>query len=309
MKRFGFKASGCFGDVIYSTPVLRYLSKCHRVKVDVETNQPELFINNPYVGSIYNSNVGETLPNSHIIYDCNGHNFGEIQKQIRKMYLTDYWSTHLGFILTSDEKTLDFYPNKLDIELPEENYVVINPSKTWECRTWPKENWERLAELLIKLNIKVVVTGQDITYGDGDHKTFLNLQTEGVINLVNKLNLSQLWHLVDKSLAVITMAAGLLPFAGTTDAFIIHLGSAIHPEYRTPFRNGSQEYKHKFVGGSCGLYCQSDMKYNVIDGDEKITRWNGFRSPGCYENKPTYECQPSVNAVYNAILELLIENK
>lgn len=308
MKRFGFKASGCFGDVLYSTPVLRYLSKCYNDKLDVETNQPGLFINNPYVGSIYNPENGEVIPDSHITYDCNGHNFGEVQKQIRKMYLTDYWSTHLGFTLTSNEKTLEFYPNILDIELPKERYIVINPSKTWDCRTWPKENWEKLAELLIKLNIKVVVTGQDMTYNDNDHKTFLNLQTEGVINLVNKLNLSQLWHLVNNSIAVITMAAGLLPFAGTTDAFIIQLGSATHPEYRTPFRNGTQDYKHKFVGGSCNLHCQSDMKYNV-SGLEKITRWNGFRSPGCYENKPTYECQPSVNAVYNAILELLTENK
>jgi hypothetical protein len=157
------------------------------------------------------------------------------------------------------------------------------------------------------VDVKVVVTGQDITYGEDDHKSFLNLQTEGVINLTNKLNLSQLWYLVNGSFAVITMAAGLLPFAGTTDAFIIELGSATHPEYRTPFRNGSQDYKHKFVEGSCRLHCQSDMKYNVYSGDEKITRWNGFRLPGCYENKPTYECHPSVNAVYNTILELLMK--
>lgn len=307
MKTFGFKASGCFGDVLYSTPVLKYISLCHNQKIDVETNQPELFVNNPYVGLIFNPEKGERLSDTHVIYDCNGHNFGEIQKQIRKMYLTDYWSTHLGFTLTSDEKTLQFYPNEIDIELPKNRYIVINPSKTWDCRTWSKENWEKLADLLLKLNIQVVVTGQDITYNENDHKTFLNLETEGVINLVNKLNLSQLWHLVNNSLAVVTMAAGLLPFAGTTDAFIIQLGSATHPEYRTPFRNGTQDYKHKFVGGSCKLHCQSDMKYNV-SGIEKITRWNGFRSPGCYENKPTYECQPSVNAVYNAILELIIEN-
>ena len=101
------------------------------------------------------------------------------------------------------------------------------------------------------------------------------------------------------------MNAGLLPFAGTTDTNILELGGAIDPAYRTPFRNGSQNYKHKFVGGSCKLFCQSDMKYNVM-GDEKITRWNGFRSPGCYENKPTYECHPSVNAVFNGVLEFLM---
>lgn len=223
------------------------------------------------------------------------------------MHTIDYWSTHLGFTLTSKDKTLEFYPDDVEFEVPSGKYVVINPSKTWDCRTWSKENWEKLAELLIKVDVKVVVTGQDITYGEDDHKSFLNLQTEGVINLTNKLNLSQLWYLVNGSFAVITMAAGLLPFAGTTDAFIIELGSATHPEYRTPFRNGSQDYKHKFVEGSCRLHCQSDMKYNVYSGDEKITRWNGFRLPGCYENKPTYECHPSVNAVYNTILELLMK--
>ena len=307
MSKYGLKISGCFGDVLYSTPAIRYMSLAHNQKMDLETNRPELFINNPYIDRVFNPDKGEYIPDDVITYNIDGHNFGEVQKQIKVMHMIDYWSTNLGFTLTSKDKTLEFYPDKIDFEIPSGNYVVINPSKTWDCRTWSKENWEQLAQLLLKVNIKVVVTGQDITYGENDHKSFLNLQTEGVINLTNKLNLSQLWYLVNNSFAVITMAAGLLPFAGTTDAFIIELGSATHPEYRTPFRHGSQDYKHKFVGGSCRIHCQSDMKYNVFSGDEKITRWNGFREPGCYENKPTYECHPSVNAVYNAILELLIK--
>ena len=36
--RFGFKVYGCFGDVLYSTPVLKYLSKCHGDKLDIETD-------------------------------------------------------------------------------------------------------------------------------------------------------------------------------------------------------------------------------------------------------------------------------
>jgi hypothetical protein len=104
------------------------------------------------------------------------------------------------------------------------------------------------------------------------------------------------------------MNAGLLPFAGTTDTNILELGGAIDPTYRTPFRKGSQNYKHKFVGGSCKLFCQSDMKYNVL-GDEKITRWNGYRSPGCFENKPTFECHASVNGALNAVLEFIKEKK
>jgi hypothetical protein len=305
MGKFGLKISGCFGDVLYSTPTLRYMSLCHGQKLDIETNMVDIFINNPYVDRIYNPEKGEFIPNDVICYDLNGHNFGESQKQIRTMHTVDYWSTHLGFTLTSKDKTLEFYPNRVNFKIPEGKYIVINPSKTWDCRTWSKDNWEKLSELVNNLGIKVVIVGKDITYGDDDHKSFLKLNTDNVIDLTNQLDLSQLWYLVNNSFAVITMASGLLPFAGTTDAFIIELGSATHPEYRTPFRNGSQDYKHKFVGGSCNLHCQSDMKYNVY-GDEKITRWNGFRSPGCYENKPKYECHPSVNGVYNSILELII---
>jgi hypothetical protein len=116
--RYGFKIDGCFGDVLYSTPVLRYLSVCHNDKIDVETNFPIIFKNNPYVGKIYDTNQNEFLPGGQEFYDCNGHNFEDVQKQIRKMHLTDYWSTHLGFILTPEEKTINFYPDPIDIELP-----------------------------------------------------------------------------------------------------------------------------------------------------------------------------------------------
>ena len=306
--RFGFKISGCFGDVLYSTPVLKYLSKCHKDKLDIETNFPEIFENNPYVGIIYNPDKGQIMPHEQPFYDCNGHNFGDIQKQIRKMHLTDYWSTHLGFILTPIEKTLEYFPSPNNFELPKGKYIVINPSKTWDCRTWSKQNWEELSEKILDLGIKVVVTGKNIVYGSDDTKTFLKVHNPNVIDLVDKLDLSELWYLLENSLMVITMNAGLLPFAGTTDCNILQLGGAIDPVYRTPFRKGTQDYKHKFVGGSCSLFCQSDMKYNVLE-DKKITRWNGYRSPGCYENKPTYECHPSVNAVFNKVLEVIKDEK
>ena len=154
--------------------------------------------------------------------------------------------------------------------------------------------------MILGLGIKVIVTGQDITYGDNDKKGSIQVSNPNVVNLVNKLNLSQLWYLVNNSLLTITMNAGLLPFAGTTDANILELGGAIDPYYRTPYRNGSQNYKHKFVGGSCKIFCQSDMKYNS-SGDIKVT--DGFPVAKCFENKPTYECHPSVNAVFNEVLE------
>ena len=221
------------------------------------------------------------------------------------MSMFDYFSSSMGFQLLPDERDLEFYPDPLDFELPEGKYIVFNPSITWSSRTWNKEKWEELADKVTKLGIKVVVDGKDVSYGD-DKKTFHSISNPNVINTGNKLNLSQLWHLLQNSFAVVTLDTGMLHFVGTTDTNIVEVGSAIHHYYKTPWRHGSQDYKHKFVGGSCKLFCQSDMKYNT-NGDNKVT--DGFPSHGCFENKPTYECQPSVNAVYNAILELLTEKK
>lgn len=303
MGELGFKVSGCFGDVLNSTPVLKYFSLSHNRKLSVETNKPEIFKNNPYVDKIYNTQNNEFLPVEYPFYECNGHNFGETQKQIRKMSLVDYWSTQLGCILSPEERTLEFYPEPLDFELPEGEYVVVNPSITWESRTWSKDNWESLVEKILSIGLKVVTVGHDVTYADDDKKSFFKLDNPNVIDTTNKIDFSQTWHLINNSLAIITMDNGLLHFAGTTDVNIIELGSAIHPYYRSPYRHGSQDYKHKFVGGSCKLFCQSDMKYNVLM-NEKLTGWNMYLSPGCYENKPKYECHPSSNGAFNALLEI-----
>ena len=80
----GFKISGCFGDVLNSTPLLKYFSKSHNRKLSVETNRPEIFRNNPYVDKIFNPEEGQIMPHDFVFYDCNGHNFGDTQKQIRK---------------------------------------------------------------------------------------------------------------------------------------------------------------------------------------------------------------------------------
>ena len=270
MNKFGIKISGCLGDIINVTPVIKYLSGCHNQKLYLETNLPHLFKNNPYLETIYDTNKGEQLPDDVLVYDCDVHFNNGIQKQIRKMSMFDYFSSSMGFQLLPEERDLEFYPDPLDFELPEGKYIVFNPSITWPSRTWDKEKWEELADKVTKLGIKVVVDGKDVSYGD-DKKTFHSILNPNVINTGNKLNLSQLWHLLQNSFAVVTLDTGMLHFVGTTDTNIVEVGSAIHHYYKTPWRHGSQDYKHKFVGGSCKLFCQSDMKYNT-NGTNKIIK-------------------------------------
>ena len=98
------------------------------------------------------------------------------------------------------------------------------------------------------------------------------------------------------------MDSGLLHLAGTTDCEILHLGSSIDPELRSPYRNGSQEYKYNYVRGGCGLHCASDMKYGVRE-------WGSIHGipslVGCLERKEKFECHPSVLQVYFKTLEIL----
>jgi len=98
------------------------------------------------------------------------------------------------------------------------------------------------------------------------------------------------------------MDSGLLHLAGTTDVNIIQLGSSIDPEFRSPYRQGSQNYKYHYVRGGCGLNCASDMKYGVRE-------WGTIQGipslVGCLERKKTFECHPSVLQVYQKILEIV----
>lgn len=313
MMEYGIKIKGCFGDVLYSIPIIKYISKSQDKKLLLETDQPDLFINNPYIKKIYNINNNEFFSEEVLVFNCNIYHTTEgNQKNIRKMYTTDYWSVNLGFILHPDEKTLEFYPDPINIELPKKDYIVINPSTTDLCRTWSFKNWESLINL-IKTNtdLEIVVIGKTMNYNITDSntlKSFFKVKNHNIIDMADQLNLSQLWYYIQNSKAVITHNAGILPFSGTTDTFIIQLGGAIHPYNRTPYRKGSQDYKHILVEGDCKLFCQSDLKYSKPDystGDN----WrviDGFPVGGwCYEYKPTFECHPTPEKVFNTLLSLV----
>jgi FkbM family methyltransferase len=80
------------------------------------------------------------------------------------------------------------------------------------------------------------------------------------------------------------------------------LGSATHPLLRIPYRNNTQNYKYDFVGGTCNIFCNSDLKYNVQE-------WGHINAVGplteCSENKPTFECHPPVDKVINKLGEII----
>ena len=129
--------------------------------------------------------------------------------------------------------------------------------------------------------------------------------------MVNKLDIHQTWHVLNKSSMIITMDSGILHLAGTTDTYIIQLGSSIDPRFRAPYRNATQDYKYSYILGTCNKFCSSDMKYNIIHNNNHT-----IMSPVafCLENSTTigqdvdpdkniYKCHPTVDQVINEVIK------
>jgi ADP-heptose:LPS heptosyltransferase len=299
------------GDTIAVTPTLRKLYNTYDQKISVITHHPYLFSNNPYVDVVYNEltiQITEEQKEDYEIFNSfniSYHPNGVCYKH-NVMDIRQFHAINLGFMLTKDEMELDYIPDPYEpIEDLPEKYVLIHPVQNWNSRTWDAKKWQLLTKLLNERGIAVVSVGKDSSELGGSNvdKPVFNFPIVLGMNLMNQTTLSQTWHLINKSMCFITMDSGLLHLAGTTDAHIIQLGSSINPEFRSPFRKGSQEYKYHYVRGGCGLNCASDMKYGVRE-------WQSIQGipslVNCLERKETFECHPNPLMVYNKVMEFVI---
>lgn len=296
------------GDTLCATPLIRKISKTYNKKVSVISYHPNLFKNNPYVENSFQFSIDliEKLKEEYDVFltfdlsykpngVCNKHNVMDIRQ---------FHAINLGFMLSKDEMELEYYSD--DVTLPDlpQKYVLIHPVQNWESRTWPAKSWQILTQMLNEKGISVISVGKDSSEVGSTmvDKPVFNFPIKMGYNLMNQTSLDQTWHLINKSSCFITMDSGLLHLAGTTDSHILQLGSSINPEFRSPYRNGSQEYKYHYVRGGCGIHCASDMKYGVRE-------WGSIQGVpslvGCLEGKDSFECHPSVLQVYLKTLEIL----
>ena len=305
MKKQAFYSSAhAMGDLICATPTIKKLSEIYQSPITVISTHPYLFENCPYVDESlrFDDYTEDQLYEKYDLHktffllgkqDSRGVEFKHAMCDIRQFHAKD-----LGFMLTPNELTCDYFPKSDESCLDEfnlpEKYVVIHPAQSWSSRTWSKYNWQALCISLEDEGIPVISIGKDAReesdFSGTTLKPVFKLDIKNGLDLTNKTTLDQSWHILNKSTCVITMDSGVLHLAGTTDTNIIQLGSSIKPEYRAPYRNGSQDYKYSYVVGGCQLHCASDLKYSLRD-------WGHIQSvtliSTCLEKKSTFECNPS----------------
>ena len=305
------------GDALTSTPAIRKLSNIYSSKISIISNHYDLFKNNPYIENNFKFN--ETVDKSRyevfsIFERHSTHKLNETES-LRKHHAccTERSCAYdLGFDLTSNELQLDFFPtNNCIYEIKNfGNYICLHTTSNWENRTWSQENWQKLSDNISQLGFNVVVIGKDYEEVNFDKsicykKCFVPLG-QNVIDISNDgSSINDLWHIIDNAKAIVTLDSGPLHLAGTTDTWIVQIGSARHPEFNTPYRKGSQKYKHIFVNGECSLFCASNLKYSVRE-------WNSINAvhylPRCQENYETMRCQPNSDEVLKQIKSIINEN-
>lgn len=298
--------SNGLGDTLSAIPTIRKLSQVYQKNIHVFTYQPDLLKNYPYITLVDNYNTSD---DDLFIESFRPDKFVHTRTDIRQLH-----SMSAGFQLLPNEMNIEFYPDEYEtIENLPENYIVIHPSKTWPSRTWEKERWQELINMLNNLNIPVVIVGKD-SHEFGTYmiqKPVYELTLKNGLDLVNKINIHQTWHVLNKASIVVTMDSGILHLAGATNTHIIQLGSSVHPFLRAPYRKGLQNYKYSYVIGSCDKFCSSDMKF-CIKHNSKHTVMPPVAF--CLERPETigqdidpdpnlYQCHPSVDQVYEEIMK------
>ena len=298
------------GDLICATPTINKLHDYYERKVTVLSRVPELFKMNPYVDESFKfSSVDYGYFEKNYIVHNSFYNVGKknqygIEYKHNMIDIRQFHAMHLGFMLAKDEMECYYRPvQDFKLEIPKE-FVLIHPVSTWPVRTWPAINWMTLTEKLNDLGLNVVSIGKDSSekgFFNVDKPVF-NFEIAKGLNLMNKTSISDCWHLMTKARCVVTMDSGILHLAGTTETPIVHLGSSIKPEFRIPYRHGSQDFRYRYVRGGCSLECGSNAKYGIKE-------WGNIQGVAplikCLENKPTFECHPSVDQVLESIKSLI----
>lgn len=260
-----------YGDLLAHTPLIRFLQGIHE-EVHVWTNNPDPFLYNPRVAMLLKPH-GPTIPDASDFYYNNVfHVSGRARNLAHShMDIVDFMTiSGYGCQLRPQDKHLELFWPKRDEELVSRmlwqyrvepgKFVVVAPTTSWRSRTLPFEFYDRLITELAR-RTKVVLVGKDVNplhmsphsthlaatemKGTYDGKRFLQ---KNVVNLMGQLTFSQLGYLYSQAFAAINTENGNMLASCTNDTcWNIYIPMVTPPEFRLPYRHGSQTFKTSVV--------------------------------------------------------------
>lgn len=267
-----------FGDLLYMTPLIRFLKKSLGLTVDVWSVNSEPFLNNKDINDLYTFNK-KAIPKPLDFYKrvFNFCRWGE-NISISNIHPTDLFTQEaLNISLRNKEKDLvfDWHPNDekkvqdllrqhslkpVSTGLKSCNYVIMSPIITWPSRTYPLEFYQRLCTRIQRTGDKVLLVGKDVTH-QGVKSLYSADNFPGAIDFTNKLSLAEAGALYSMSkLAYSSESANMLLACTNDTCWNVFLTSLSAPEFRLPWRNGRQHYLNYVVANDDDYYPTTDYR-------------------------------------------------
>jgi heptosyltransferase-2 len=176
------------------------------------------------------------------------------------------------FFISSEDK--DYARSLLrDKGLKESDFLaIINPGANWPLKRWPKENFARLADGLIKrYQAKVIITGakSDLRLA----RNIASLMKNQPLILCGQTSLGELAALMGKATVVISNDSGPLHIAVSQKAKVICLFGPTSPEVTGPSGSGDYTVIQKDVGCPTPCYqlgCKDNRCMKAITVDDVL---------------------------------------
>lgn len=132
---------------------------------------------------------------------------------------------------------------------PEERYeiedgVLIHPGKHWQSKTFPKKFWDRVISDLRKHGVVPVIIGANTD----DNRGTVDVDTDGCIDLRNRLRLPETIWALQSSAVLLTNDSAPLHMAASGNAYIGYIATCKHPDLITHWRKGEWQWREKNFG-------------------------------------------------------------
>jgi ADP-heptose:LPS heptosyltransferase len=278
------------GDVIMTTGVVRELKKQYHCEIDIATQYPNVYSNNPHVRAIYHTEAAppadqyDLYINLDDAYELNPVNH----------YVDNYFYRAFGQNIPAD-KSVELFPTNADHDVVNsfcltnnlDHFIVIHIRQWhWALKNMSWDTWYAVFEKLFteRTDFKIVTVGS-MQDGTVQHPLFADAREQ--------LNIQQQKLLMDQAVCFVGIDSAPFHVAAASNTHIVSLHTHLLPDRILPSRSGIPAYKTTAIMSDIDCVGCNDTQIRPVN--QVVCKHGDF------------PCKDKFNAdrIANNILELL----
>jgi len=279
-----------YGDILYHTPLIRILSAIYK-GLDVWTFNTEPLIGNPYIKNLWHITSDKAPLDPWDFYFEKIFMTGVNNQRLQEYYPSNFYTPEyltaatIHSLLTDNEKHLTLnwketayfkeIANEINSLRNGELVVAINPSIGWPSRTLPYEYYKEIIKWITGAGDLVVLVGKEISPSNlakgiqkevktNEQKSLYpteKLLGDRVLDLTNKLTLEECAAVYSICDIALNTENGNMVISGCNEnCWNLYIPTLTAPEFRIPWRKGSQGYRTYVIHNDQKYYPGSDYK-------------------------------------------------